>query len=199
MNDGKLQGKVALVTGASSGIEEPIALALAAEGAQVALAARRIERLEALAQRIAESGGAARALTCDVADEQQVRQAAQQVQDKWGRLDILINNAGVAVLGQSLGPTQKNAAGVQPQCAGPDVRDSCRVAAHEGARWRTYHQHFLDGKPRCAVRNGGLLRDQMGGKRLFRVAAAGGPGVQGAGNGDRTGYGKHRDFRPHLA
>ena len=103
MNDGKLQGKVALVTGVSSGIGEAIALALAAEGAQVALAARRIERLEALAQRIAESGGAARALTCDVADEQQVRQAAQQVQDKWGRLDILINNAGVAVLGPILG------------------------------------------------------------------------------------------------
>ncbi len=99
----RLQGQVALVTGASSGIGEATALALAAEGAKVALAARRVERLEALTQRITESGGEALALACDVADEGQVRQAVQAVQDHWGRLDVLVNSAGIAVLGPILG------------------------------------------------------------------------------------------------
>lgn len=101
--DNRLQGQVALVTGASSGIGEATALALAAEGAKVALAARRVDRLEALVQRITDSGGEALALACDVADEAQVNQAVQAVQEKWGRLDILVNNAGVTVIGPILG------------------------------------------------------------------------------------------------
>ncbi len=103
MNNGRLQGQVALVTGASSGIGEATALALAAEGAKVALAARRVDRLQALVHHITESGGEALALACDVADEGQVNRAVQAVQDKWGRLDILVNNAGISVLGPILG------------------------------------------------------------------------------------------------
>ena len=98
-----LTGKVALVTGASSGIGAATVLALAAEGAKVALAARRADRLDALVRRITESGGEVLALVCDVADEAQVRQAVSAVQNKWGRLDILVNNAGIAVLGPILG------------------------------------------------------------------------------------------------
>ncbi len=98
-----LQGQVALVTGASSGIGEATALALAAEGAKVALAARRVDRLEALVGRITNGGGEALVLACDVADEAQVNAAVQAVQEKWGRLDILVNNAGVTVLGPVLG------------------------------------------------------------------------------------------------
>ena len=99
----RLQGQVALVTGASSGIGEATALALAAEGAKVALAARRVDRLEGLARRIVESGGEALALACDVADAEQVGRTVQAVQEKWGRLDILVNNAGISVLGPILG------------------------------------------------------------------------------------------------
>ncbi len=102
-NNGTLQGKVALITGASSGIGEATALALAAQGAKVALAARRVERLEALMQRITESGGEALPLACDVADANQIRLAVQAVQDQWGRLDVLVNSAGIAVLGPILG------------------------------------------------------------------------------------------------
>lgn len=98
-----LQGQVALVTGASSGIGEATALALATEGAKVALAARRVDHLAALAQRITECGGEALALACDVASEAQVNAAVQAVQEKWGRLDVLVNNAGIAVLGPILG------------------------------------------------------------------------------------------------
>ena len=101
--DNRLQRQVALITGASSGIGEATALALAAEGAKVALAARRVDRLEALTRRITESGGEALALACDVADEAQVNAVVQAVQEKWGRLDILVNNAGIVVAGPIVG------------------------------------------------------------------------------------------------
>jgi len=95
----KLRGKVALITGASSGIGEATALALAAEGAQVALAARRVDQLQSLARRIVDQGGQALPLSADVADEAQVREMVGEVQTRWQRLDILVNNAGVALVG----------------------------------------------------------------------------------------------------
>ena len=96
---GKLDEKVALVTGASSGIGEATALALAAEGARVAVAARRGDRLEALVKRIQERGGQALPLVVDVTDEAQVREMVRRTRDHWGRVDILVNNAGVAQVG----------------------------------------------------------------------------------------------------
>lgn len=96
---GKLDGKVAIVTGASSGIGEVTALALAAEGARVAAVARRADRLEALTKRIAEGGGEAIAIAADIADESQVREIVNKTNAQWGRVDILVNNAGVMLLG----------------------------------------------------------------------------------------------------
>src|SRR5260370_21659176 len=95
---GALEGKVALVTGASSGIGEATALALAAQGARVAAAARRGDRLAALVQRIEERGGQAMPLVGDGANEAQVRGMAQRTRDTWGRGDILLNDAGGAPL-----------------------------------------------------------------------------------------------------
>jgi len=93
----RLDGTVALVTGASSGIGEATAQALAAEGAQVVVVARRKDRLEALAERI----GAGRALVieADVTDEDQAVAAVGSAVSELGRLDILVNNAGVMLLG----------------------------------------------------------------------------------------------------
>ena len=90
-----LRGAVAIVTGASSGIGEATALALARTGARVVLAARRIERLEDLAARIEERGGEALAVRCDVADPGDVRMLASVVEETHGRCDALINNAGI--------------------------------------------------------------------------------------------------------
>jgi NADP-dependent 3-hydroxy acid dehydrogenase YdfG len=92
----KLDGKVAIVTGASSGIGEATALALAAEGATVVLAARRGDRLNALAEKIATSGGKALPI---VTDEAQVQNLVQKTKTELGRIDILVNNAGIAAVG----------------------------------------------------------------------------------------------------
>jgi len=96
---GKLDGKVAIVTGASSGIGEATALALAVEGASVVITARRADRLDTLAQRIQEKGGKALSLTVDVTDEAQARQMIERTKTEFGRADILVNNAGVMLLG----------------------------------------------------------------------------------------------------
>jgi NADP-dependent 3-hydroxy acid dehydrogenase YdfG len=96
---GKLEGKVAIVTGASSGIGEATAVALAAEGAQVVLAARRGDRLEKLAQQIQANGGQALSILTDATDEAQIRQMVDTAKTELGRVDILVNNAGVMLLG----------------------------------------------------------------------------------------------------
>lgn len=95
----KLAGKVAIVTGASSGIGEATALALADAGATVAIAARRSDRLEALAKRILDQGGEVLSITADVSDEAQVKAMVQKTHAEYGRVDILVNNAGVMLLG----------------------------------------------------------------------------------------------------
>ena len=98
MNDTTLQDRVALVTGASSGIGEATALALAARGARVAVAARRRDRLEALSDRIRTAGGTAHVVVADFSDEVQAQRAVADAEAEFGRLDILVNNAGVMYL-----------------------------------------------------------------------------------------------------
>jgi NADP-dependent 3-hydroxy acid dehydrogenase YdfG len=94
-----LSGQVVAVTGASSGIGEATALACAQAGAAVALAARRAERVEELARRISDAGGRALAVAADVGEEQQAREFVRQAHEQLGGLDVLVNNAGVMLLG----------------------------------------------------------------------------------------------------
>jgi NADP-dependent 3-hydroxy acid dehydrogenase YdfG len=94
----KLDDKVAVITGASSGIGEATAEALAAEGAAVVVAARREERLEDLVGRINGNRGNALGIACDVTDEQQAHDLIKRGRDEFGRVDILVNNAGVMQL-----------------------------------------------------------------------------------------------------
>ncbi|SEB20752.1 MULTISPECIES: SDR family oxidoreductase [unclassified Mycobacterium] len=93
-----LAGRVAVVTGASSGIGEATAFRLAALGATVAIAARRVDKLEALAARISEAGGEVLALPLDVTDREAVNAAAQQVAERFGPVDLVFNNAGVQLI-----------------------------------------------------------------------------------------------------
>jgi NADP-dependent 3-hydroxy acid dehydrogenase YdfG len=97
-----LNGTVALVTGASSGIGEATALELAGHGAAVAIAARRADRLNAVAERITQAGGRALAIEADVTSQGQAQALVERTVSELGRLDTLINNAGLMLLGPAV-------------------------------------------------------------------------------------------------
>jgi NADP-dependent 3-hydroxy acid dehydrogenase YdfG len=101
-NDTPLSDTVALVTGASSGIGEATAKRLAAEGAAVAVAARRLDRLERLVEEIDDAGGRALAIESDVTDRSQAEALVERTVKELGRLDTVVNNAGVMLLGPAL-------------------------------------------------------------------------------------------------
>ena len=90
-----LEGRVALITGASQGIGQAIAVRLAAAGASVALAARNQDKLNEVVQQITSAGGKASAFQLDVADEEQIKSVFKAVIAQLGKIDILVNNAGI--------------------------------------------------------------------------------------------------------
>ena len=90
-----LEGRVALITGASQGIGQAIAIRLAAAGASVALAARNQDKLNEVVQQITSAGGKASAFQLDVADEEQIKSVFKAVIAQLGKIDILVNNAGI--------------------------------------------------------------------------------------------------------
>lgn len=90
-----MRGRCALVTGSSSGLGAHFARLLAAQGAKVALAARRLDRLEALVREIEAAGGTALAVACDVTDEASIVEAVGRAAAELGTLDVLVNNSGV--------------------------------------------------------------------------------------------------------
>ncbi len=102
---GRLTGKVAIVTGSSSGIGKAIALRYGAEGATVVVAARRLALCEQTVEQINAKGGEAWAIQTDVADEQQVERLISQTVQRYGKLDVLVNNAGIIAGGRRLAET----------------------------------------------------------------------------------------------
>ena len=101
----RLTGKVAIVTGSSSGIGKAIALRYGAEGARVVVTARRLALCEQTVAQIVAQGGEAWAIQTDVADEQQVERLISQTVQRYGRLDVLVNNAGIIAGGRRLAET----------------------------------------------------------------------------------------------
>ena len=96
-----LRGKVALVTGASSGLGKEFARGLAMAGADVAIVARRLERLQAVVAELEAFGGRAHAVQADLQHEAQIEAAVRDVHDALGPIDILVNNAGIAPVGRA--------------------------------------------------------------------------------------------------
>jgi NADP-dependent 3-hydroxy acid dehydrogenase YdfG len=95
---GRLDGKTAVVTGASSGIGEATVRALVAEGAAVVAGARRKERLEELGEEVTQVGGKMVGVECDITDEKQAQDLVRRAVEEFGRIDVLVNNAGVMLL-----------------------------------------------------------------------------------------------------
>lgn len=93
--DNNIKGKVVVITGASSGLGEATARLLSAQGAIVVLGARRTERIRSLADELTESGGKALAITTDVTDYDQVKRLVDAAVQTYGRIDVIINNAGL--------------------------------------------------------------------------------------------------------
>ncbi|MET0402827.1 MAG: SDR family oxidoreductase [Cystobacter sp.] len=93
-----IEGKVIVITGASSGIGEAAALLLARRGARVVLGARRVERLQALAARIEEAGGQCAVAATDVTRRAEVEALIRLARERYGKLDVVINNAGIALI-----------------------------------------------------------------------------------------------------
>ena len=100
MNTDTFRDKAVIVTGASSGIGKALALRLADEGAWLALAARDAQRLDALAAECQQRGGKAVAVPTDVADESRCKALIERTQGTYGRVDVLINGAGIDVVGK---------------------------------------------------------------------------------------------------
>ncbi len=103
-----VSGKIALVVGASSGIGKQFAKALAEQGANVAIAARRVERLEQLKSEIENFGVKCLAVPCDVTDENSILSCVSSVKSEFGRIDILCNNAGIDIFGDFLTYSTEN-------------------------------------------------------------------------------------------
>ncbi|MBI4248228.1 MAG: SDR family oxidoreductase [Elusimicrobia bacterium] len=153
-NSTLLQEQVAIVTGGGTGIGGAIASALARHGARVALAARNLERLEAAAAEISRGGGRAMAVACDVADARQAAEMLDKVVEKFGRVDILINNA-----------------------AANFIRPSERLSA---LRWKTVIDIVLNGTFHCSLAAGKKMIAQGSGNILNIVATyawTGAPGL----------------------
>ncbi len=91
----ELAGKVAIVTGASRGIGRAISIALGGEGATVVLAARAVEKLEQTAEQVRRAGGEAEIVVTELAEEDSIKRLVKVTEKKFGRLDIVVNNAGV--------------------------------------------------------------------------------------------------------
>ncbi len=98
MENRPIEGKIVLITGASSGIGEAAAKLLAAKGAKVLLGARRLDRLETLAEQIRSAGGTAEYMKLDVTDAQSMEDFVRYAEETFGRVDVVVNNAGVMPL-----------------------------------------------------------------------------------------------------
>ena len=195
----KLDGKVAVVTGASSGIGEASAEALAAQGAAVVVAARREDRLTDLVGRIRGGGGRVLAAVCDVTDESQAHGLIRKAEEEFGSVDILVNNAGVMLLsnvGKGLSDEWRQMFDVNVMGLLYATDAAIEVMKRQGGGHlvNISSRRRQEGHPRLER---GLRRVQVRRRRHLGGPAAGAPARQHKGHHHRAGCRRDRTDDPH--
>jgi NADP-dependent 3-hydroxy acid dehydrogenase YdfG len=147
-NSANIEGKVVVITGASSGLGEATARLLSAQGARVVLGARRVERIQALADELASSGGKALAVATDVTDRAQVKALVDAAVQTYGRIDVMINNAGL----MPHSPLERLKIDdwdqmIDVNIKGVHIRHRRGAAVYAAAESRAHHQCLLGGRP----------------------------------------------------
>ncbi|MDX2170278.1 MAG: SDR family oxidoreductase [Deltaproteobacteria bacterium] len=175
----KLEGKVARVTGAGSGIGRAIALALVAEGAMVALNDIRVEAAEAVAAEVSAAGGRALPLQCDVADGRATLKMFTRVLTTWDTLDILVNNAGAVFIAPHVVSACEALAGEVAAGGAPTSPLDATATMEDGAWRRTIAVH-LDGTFHCTREALKVMQTRRAGKIINMASVAGTTGLAGA-------------------
>ncbi len=175
----KLQDRVALITGAGSGLGRTIALTFAREGARVAINDVRREAAEGVAREVTALGAEAMVLVADVSDSVEVRACFEHLIDQWGTLDILVNNAGIATLSDAV--KQNMAAAAADLLSG--ARPSASVGATRGmsdSQWRRTLSIHLDGTFYCTREALAIMEPRRSGKIINMASIAGTTGLLGS-------------------
>lgn len=175
----KLQGRVALVTGAGSGLGREIALTFAREGARVAINDIRKEAAQAVCGEIEAVGSKALALPADVSDSVEVAAIFEQLTDAWGRIDILVNNAGIAISTDEVKARMR--ANLELAMTGQPPSESVGATRDmTDAQWRRTLSIHLDGTFYCTREALRLMEKQRSGKIINMASIAGLTGLGGA-------------------
>jgi len=175
----KLAGRVAVITGAGSGLGREIALAFTREGARVAINDIRHTAAEAVVQEMARAGGDGLALPADVSDSIEVRAMFEQIVDAWGTVDILVNNAGFVTITEDV-KRELHQVCAEIQRAGHSTRSVGATRGMLDSQWRRTLSVHLDGTFYC-TREALKIMEPKGSGRIVNVASVAGiTGLLGA-------------------
>lgn len=175
----KLAGRVALVTGAGAGLGREIALTFAREGARVALNDIRRDTVEAVATEIRTAGGEARTHVADVSDSIEVRVMFEELVAAWGRLDILLNNAGIAVISDAVRQNMLQAQG-ELLSTGQARTAIAAASSMSDSQWRRTLSVHLDGTFYCTREALRIMEPRRSGRIINMASIAGLTGLAGS-------------------
>ena len=157
-----LSGKTILITGGSRGLGLVLARQLIDAGAQIAICARGKAELQRAVTELEQRGGDVFAVTCNVTDQAQVEQMMQQVRERFGAIDILINNAGMDIVGPLETLTMQDYDDINEAAfLGSTLHNLCGFTRDAGTQGWTHCQHFFDWGQSCVPPHGRLLCQQI--------------------------------------